>query len=98
MMKAVATKSLGVHSTQSRHYASSSRIVHALSASSISSLFIQRKPSCPCGGGCPRCKAPISLQPKLKINEPNDQYEQEADRMAEQVMRMPKPTVQRKPT
>ncbi len=50
--------------------------------------FLQRKPSCPCGGGCPRCNAPISLQPKLKINEPNDQYEQEANRVAEQVMRM----------
>nr|WP_320192948.1 DUF4157 domain-containing protein [uncultured Desulfobacter sp.] len=29
------------------------------------------------------------LQAKLKIGEPNDQYEQEADRIANQVMRMP---------
>jgi hypothetical protein len=29
------------------------------------------------------------LQAKLRINEPGDQYEQEADRIAEQVMRMP---------
>ena len=29
------------------------------------------------------------FQPKLTINEPGDEYEQEADRMAEQVMRMP---------
>ena len=30
-----------------------------------------------------------ALQPKLKISQPNDKYEQEADRVAEQVMRMP---------
>lgn len=29
------------------------------------------------------------VQPKLKIGQPNDEYEQEADRVAEQVMRMP---------
>jgi uncharacterized protein DUF4157 len=31
------------------------------------------------------------VQPKLTINQPGDQYEQEADRVAEQVMRMPDP-------
>jgi uncharacterized protein DUF4157/putative peptidoglycan binding protein len=31
------------------------------------------------------------IQAKLTINEPGDQYEQEADRVAEQVMRMPAP-------
>ena len=31
------------------------------------------------------------IQPKLKIGAPNDKYEQEADRVAEQVMRMPEP-------
>jgi hypothetical protein len=30
------------------------------------------------------------LQPKLKISQPGDNYEQEADRVAEQVMRMRK--------
>lgn len=30
------------------------------------------------------------IQPKLRINSPGDRYEQEADRIAEQVMRMPK--------
>lgn len=38
------------------------------------------------------------IQAKLKIGEPNDVYEQEADRVAEQVMRMPEPTIQPKPT
>ena len=37
-----------------------------------------------------------ALQAKLKIGQPNDVYEQEADRVAEQVMRMPEPQVQRK--
>jgi peptidoglycan hydrolase-like protein with peptidoglycan-binding domain len=31
------------------------------------------------------------LRPKLKIGQPDDKYEQEADRVAEQVMRMPEP-------
>jgi hypothetical protein len=33
------------------------------------------------------------LQPKLAINQPGDQYEQEADRVAEHVMRMPEPAI-----
>jgi predicted secreted Zn-dependent protease len=35
------------------------------------------------------------IQAKLKIGQPNDIYEQEADRVAEQVMRMPEPRLQR---
>jgi flagellar motor protein MotB len=37
----------------------------------------------------------LGIQAKLKIGEPNDKYEQEADRVADQVMRMPEPQVQR---
>lgn len=33
----------------------------------------------------------IGIQPKLKVSQPGDVYEQEADRVAEQVMRMPTP-------
>lgn len=36
------------------------------------------------------------LQTALKIGRPNDVYEQDADRVAEQVMRMPEPLVQKK--
>ena len=32
-----------------------------------------------------------NIQPKLKVNAPGDQYEQEADRVADQVMKMPDP-------
>jgi peptidoglycan hydrolase-like protein with peptidoglycan-binding domain len=37
----------------------------------------------------------IPIQAKLRVGQPNDQYEQEADRVAEQVMRMPEPGLQR---
>ncbi|HYN14814.1 MAG TPA: DUF4157 domain-containing protein, partial [Terriglobales bacterium] len=36
-----------------------------------------------------------AIQTKLAINKPGDEYEQEADRVAEQVMRMPEPRLQR---
>ncbi len=54
--------------------------------------LLQRK--CACGGGCPRCQEQALLQTKLKINEPGDKYEQEADRVADEVMQMPEPSVQ----
>lgn len=40
-------------------------------------------------------KAPVKLQAKLTVNTPGDIYEQEADRISEQVMRMPEPQLQR---
>jgi hypothetical protein len=36
-----------------------------------------------------------AIQPKVAISRPGDIYEQEADRVADQVMRMPEPVVQR---
>jgi hypothetical protein len=52
---------------------------------------LQRK--CACGGTpgpsgeCEECKRKrLSLQTKLTVNQPRDQYEQEADRVAERVM------------
>lgn len=56
---------------------------------------VQRTPACACGGGCPRC---LGVQTKLKVNPPGDRYEQEADNLADQVMRMPAPIIQRAPT
>jgi len=38
---------------------------------------------------------PGRLQAKLAVSQPDDLYEQEADRVADQVLRMPAPTVQR---
>src|SRR6266513_902652 len=60
----------------------------------VRSGLLQRK--CACGGTpgptgeCEACKKKrLSLQTKLKVNEPGDIYEQEADRIAEQVMATP---------
>jgi len=36
-----------------------------------------------------------TLQPKLTIGQPNDKYEQEADRVADEVIHMPEPGLQR---
>ena len=38
------------------------------------------------------------IQAKLKIGQPNDIYEQEADRVSEQVVTMSEPAIQLKPT
>lgn len=52
---------------------------------------LQRK--CACGGTCASCAGKEEemrrIQTKLTIGSPHDVYEQEADRVAEQVMRMP---------
>lgn len=53
--------------------------------------LIQRKANCACGGSCPQCQNEDVIQTKLAISTPGDQYEVEADRVAEQVMRMPEP-------
>ncbi len=58
--------------------------------------YMKHDPSCPCNGGCPRCTT--NIQTKLKVGAPNDKYEQEADRVADQVMRAPSPYIQKKPT
>ncbi len=43
---------------------------------------IQRKGGCACGGQCPRCKA----QSGLTVGPADDQFEREADRIADQAM------------
>jgi outer membrane protein OmpA-like peptidoglycan-associated protein len=52
-------------------------------------IIIQRK--CACGGGCPSCQKEEleeshPIQTKLKVNTPGDTFEQEADRIADQVV------------
>ena len=44
---------------------------------------------------CPLWAANRPLQTKLRINTPGDRYEQEADRVADQVMRAPAAPIQR---
>ena len=47
--------------------------------------------ACPFGGACHTC--PAQVQAKLAIGRPDDIYEQEADRIADQIIRMPDPAV-----
>ncbi len=58
--------------------------------------FIQRKPTCACGGGCPRCKEHAGST-ELEISQPGDRHEQEADRIAERVTQVPDPQRLEKP-
>ena len=65
-------------------------------------LIIQRK--CHCGGRSPALPAEKTdlesspyLQAKLRIGPAGDKYEREADRVADQLMRMPEPIVQQQP-
>ncbi|HWQ69266.1 MAG TPA: DUF4157 domain-containing protein, partial [Patescibacteria group bacterium] len=60
----------------------------------VPSEFVQRKCACgnhAMGGKCEECnkKKRFGLQTKLRMNEPGDAYEQEADRIADQVMVAP---------
>ena len=50
-------------------------------------LSLSNPSRCPYGGTCHTCAS--TIQAKLKIGKANDKYEQEADRVADQVMRMP---------
>jgi|GEM_PF-4177101 len=54
--------------------------------SQYSSPTIFRKASCSCGGGCPACQG---MSSDLKVSQPNDPAEIEADRIADRVMTMP---------
>ena len=98
-MKAVAQKKPTENHKRQRNIVSHHSANQPVFSSSFSNnnILIQRKPICPCGGGCPRCHKSLLIQTKLKIGPPNDKYEQEADRVAEQVLRMPEPSVQMKP-
>ena len=49
-------------------------------------IVLQRMSACPCDGGCPSCEGGMVIQPKLRIGEPGDWYEREADRVAAEVV------------
>src|SRR5712692_6888931 len=92
-MRALATK-IDSNGTVARSYCGAKQGLAPLASpifiSSVNSA-LQRKPSCACGGGCGRCQQEAHhshIQTKLAISTPGDRYEQEADRVAEQVMRM----------
>src|SRR5439155_22778764 len=58
-------------------------------------LYDPRSPALRLGRnfGPSHTRLPRALQAKLTVHEPGDQYEQEADRVADRVMRMPDRTL-----
>lgn len=56
-------------------------------SATFNGIIVSRKASCACGGGCPACSK--GEAGNLKISHPTDAVEIEADRLADQVMRMP---------
>jgi hypothetical protein len=90
-MRSLATKQL-INDVAKQKNGERGRSRH-VSLLSTEMPLLQRQ--CACGGGCPRCQDELGIQTKLKISEPGDKYEQEADRIADEVMRMPEPSVQR---
>ena len=67
----------------------------------LNGTVIQR--TCACGGTCTACQSEGMpqhhhgdlVQPKLTISQPGDMHEQEADRVADIVMRLPEPETRR---
>ena len=50
------------------------------------------QPKCACGGSCPDCAPP---SPDLKISDPGDKHEREADHVADEIVRIPDAQIQR---
>lgn len=71
------------------------RVGHSHGSKEVDAIFtratssvppLYRKAACACGGGCPSCRAKSN---ELNVSQPHDPAEQEADRVADQIMRMP---------
>jgi len=66
------------------HDLSNSRVTSDQSFKQSCPLALSSPTYCPFGGACHTC--PARVQTKLMVGQPGDKYEQEADRVAEQVM------------
>ncbi|MCB0589425.1 MAG: hypothetical protein KDD06_29345, partial [Phaeodactylibacter sp.] len=73
-MKAPKENNKNSHKTQPGPFIQ--RMDQSRHAGAEETPFISRKPE-------------NAIQPKLTVNQPGDPYEQEADRMADHIMRMP---------
>lgn len=94
-MKAVAPISIKEALAKQAGNRSSAQAVQAPQPVFSAPILIQRK--CACGGECPSCqKEELEeshlIQTKLKVNTPGDAFEQEADRIADQVVAMNSPS------
>ena len=89
-MIGMATQRAG--STQERKAGGNKPIVEK--TLSVATTMSQTKKQCACGGGCPKCNSKKNssrgiLQAKLQVGAPDDVYEQEADRVADEVLATP---------
>ncbi len=69
---------------------------NSLLQSSATGKHIQRK--CACGGSCSACGVKDEtkrIQTKLRVGLAHDAYEQEADRVADSIMRMPETSIKK---
>ena len=75
--------------TRSCNYQPSQLVIanapHHSSGVAFKQPIVHRKASCACGGGCPSC---LTQSSTLKVSQPNDPAEIEADHVADRVMRM----------
>jgi hypothetical protein len=93
----MAERMLATKSSEVKEEAPAPRTLKARPAMYINSpaekvLFLQRTAG---NQAVQRLIKSGALQAKLSVSEPGDIYEQEADRVADQVMRMPDPVLQR---
>jgi Domain of unknown function (DUF4157) len=74
-----------------RSHACSSSALHgrpsAAPRAALRSSQVVGATPCACGGGCPRCGADPGARANLTIGEPGDQFEQGAERIADEVGR-----------
>lgn len=98
MIKSFATTQTADHQATKKAPGYRSLLQPTSQISSLPHILVQRKANCPCGGVSPGCQdgAADLIQTKLRINKPGDKYEQEANQIAGQVVRMPAPQAERK--
>src|SRR5579883_207765 len=85
---------LGSHWPQAKRYHRSADDLVERKAGRIAEPMMQLQRACACGGECDECrkKQQLGLQAKLTVGKPGDIYEQEADRIADQVISPPAQT------
>ena len=97
-MRAFVPQSVSTDTSSAKHQSVGRQVLPCrlpLSATHSYDFVVQRKSDCACGGGCPSCsdeERASGIQTKLQISNPGDQLEVEADRVADDVMRMAGPT------
>ena len=91
MEHAFHTAERSQRSTPLRRTSRDARTIMRQSGPASQDLLRPKVGRCACGGGCPRCQNISPIQTKLGVSEPGDVYEHEADRVADEVMRMPLP-------